>query len=421
MNRNRHQLLTPLILLLLTACSADSDSGPVHDFRIFEEDGVTISESTGGPKYSGEIFTFEEIFELEQDESRPETLLNAATGYTMDDDGLIFVFDRGDSRIVVFDQYGQYLRAFGRKGAGPGEFDTMRLSWMKDGIIAVYDFSRFRASTFTTDGRFLDSYTRPGASNRMMLAPIMRMLRTIYPLSDGRAVQIFTEQSGWGTVEQKVRWSASLVSPDGDSLLAFSTSWSSTPVYPSRQGSGVVGERPMFTTYPTLQAHVDRGMLIADPQEPIIQWYDFDGDLKQILRLGLDPVPVSSEEKAELDRLHREQVQNADGPVKERIEESWQYTTIPEFKSHWSSLLVDDQGFYWLMEHDDLTQPLEIRRQASYKVFSPEGEYLGSATWPSRVASISRGHFMGRQIDEETYGYRYIVYRIQPVVEGLEY
>ena len=112
----------------------------------------------------------------------------------------------------------------------------------------------------------------------------------------------------------------------------------------------------MFTTYPTLQAHIDRGILIADPQEPSIQWYDFDGDLTQILRLGLDPVTVSSEERTELDRIRREQIQNADGPVKERIEESWQYTTIPEFKSHWSSLLVDDQGFYWLMEHDEQHQ-----------------------------------------------------------------
>jgi len=87
MQRNMHLVLTLLFLFLLTACSADSGSGTGHNFRVFEEDGVTISESSGGPKHSGEIFRFEEIFELEQDDSRPETLLNRANGFGMDEDG----------------------------------------------------------------------------------------------------------------------------------------------------------------------------------------------------------------------------------------------------------------------------------------------------------------------------------------------
>jgi hypothetical protein len=61
---------------------------------------------------------------------------------------------------VVFDQAGKYLRDFGREGAGPGEFASIRPCWMKDGRVVVWDALQYRASIFTTDGLFLDSYTR---------------------------------------------------------------------------------------------------------------------------------------------------------------------------------------------------------------------------------------------------------------------
>ncbi|MFC1529094.1 6-bladed beta-propeller [Gemmatimonadota bacterium] len=418
----RHLVLTPLVLCLLTACSAGSgsDSETSHSFQVFEEDGVTISESSSEPKYEGDIFTFEEIFELEQDESRPETLLNVAAGYLMDEEGRIFVFDYGDCRIAVFNQNGKYLRDIGRQGAGPGEFSHIRYRWMKDGVIAVYDALQYRATTFTTEGMFLNSYTRPGTSNIMRLAPIMRRLMSIYPLPDGRMVQMLDEQRQFGTEEQARRSTAVLVSSAGDSLHSFSTEWMETPVYPAR-GGGVIGKRTMFTVVPALQVYLDRGILIADPREPIARWYDLEGNLTRILRLGLEPEPVTGEERTEIERYYRELIQNSESPQKERLEENWQFTVIPDYKSFWYSFLVDDQGFHWLRNHDDWTQPAEVRRQYSYKVYSPEGEYLGSATWPSRVASITRGHFLGRQLDEETDGYRYFVYRITPAVEGLEY
>ena len=384
MNRYRHPIFAPFIILLFTACSADSGSGTGHSFRVFEEDGVTISESSGGPKYSGEIFTFEEIFELEQDESRPETLLNVAAGYIMDEVGQIFVFDYGDCRVAVFDRDGKYVRDFGREGAGPGEFAHIRLRWMEDGQIAVYDALQNRASIFTMDGKFVTSYTKPGISRFMRMAPIMRRLGSIYPLPDGRMVQIFNEEINPFTEQQSVRYTALLISAEGDSLRSFNTESLETPMFPSKRG-GVVGKRTMFTTMPSLQVYLDQGILIADPREPIVRWYDFGGMLTHTLRLGLEPEPVTGEEKSEIEQYWKDRIQDTEGSEREVVEEMWRYTVIPDFKSYWSSLLVDDQGFYWLRNHDDWTQPAEIRRQWSYKVFSPEGEYLGSATWPSKT------------------------------------
>jgi len=218
---------------MLIACSADLDSGTLteHTFRIFEEDGIIISESSGGPKYEGDIFTFEELFELHQDESRPESLLHANSGYRMDEDSLIFVFDSADGRIVVFDQNGEYLQDFGRKGAGPGEFNSVWCQWMKDGVIAIYDPAQFRATTITTEGRVRDTFTRPGYSSIYHYTPIRRSLRSIYPLPDGRMFQIFEEQKQYNTTEQAMRTSAVLVSSSGDSLRSYNSLWMAIPRY----------------------------------------------------------------------------------------------------------------------------------------------------------------------------------------------
>ncbi len=412
--------ILPLLTLFFVACSGTEKGVASHSFRVFTENGVTISESSGGPKYTEPIFEFVEIFDLEQDESRPEMLLNRATTFMMDEEGLIYAFDSGDGRVAVFARDGTYLRDFGRQGSGPGEFSFIRASWMKDGLIGLYDPLQYRASIFTTEGQYIESFTRAGTSNRMRLAPIMRYLNAIIPLPDGRIVHLLHEDHNYSTREQTFCSVAVLYSADGDSLRSFSTDELPLPAYPSKRG-GVINERTMFTGSPSVQIHVGRGILMADPREPMVRWYDFDGTLKRVHRLGLNPIPVSTEERNAIQEFYRDRILNAEGDTKDHLEESWQYTVIPDQKGLWESVLVDDQGFHWLRYHTNWLLPEEERGLWSYMVFSPEGEYLGSVTWPGHICSISRGHYLWRNIDEETGGYRYVVYDTRPTVEGLEY
>ncbi len=414
-----------LICFLLVSIPVSAKSNEQissHSFRIFENDGVTISESSGGPKYEGDIFTFEKLFELNQDESRPESLLNVNSGYLMTEDGLFFVFDSADCRIAVFDQNGQYLRDFGRQGAGPGEFNSVFCQWARDGIIAVYDPVQFRVSTFTTEGRLLEIFTRPGYSNVRMLAPFMRSLRWIYPLPDGRMVQIFQEQKEYRTVDESKRTTGVLVSSAGDSLRSFSTEWMLVP-RSHVSGGRLIYHSKMYYADPALQVDLDRGVFIADPREPIARWYDFEGNLTRILRFGLEPEPVTDGEKDAYVRSQRELIRDAEGEARERREESLKYAIIPDHKPFWITIMVDDLGYYWLRNPWDWTLPSEdMVRLYCFKVFSPEGEYLGSATWPTgNTSSITRGHLLGRHMDEEFGGFRHFVYRIIPTVEGLEY
>src|SRR5512135_3755384 len=54
---------------------------------------------------------------------------------------LIYVADAGSHRVLVFDFGGEFLRAIGRKGQGPGEFARPTgIGLVEDDGIAVADF-----------------------------------------------------------------------------------------------------------------------------------------------------------------------------------------------------------------------------------------------------------------------------------------
>ncbi len=76
--------------------------------------------------------------------------------------GDILVLDMGDATVKRYDSKGRFLCAFGREGAGPGEFvRPTRLS--VDSLINVYDSSQNRVSTFGFDCRHRETTRIPSS------------------------------------------------------------------------------------------------------------------------------------------------------------------------------------------------------------------------------------------------------------------
>ena len=107
----RPRMVLSILILLSSACAREE--GERHRFRIIEEDGVTIAETTGGPKYGEDFFRFEKVLELRFDGVNEETLLVRPSAFTVGPDGYLYVADNGNYRIAVFDIDGTYIRTFG--------------------------------------------------------------------------------------------------------------------------------------------------------------------------------------------------------------------------------------------------------------------------------------------------------------------
>jgi DNA-binding beta-propeller fold protein YncE len=64
-----------------------------------------------------------------------------------------------NARIVVFDRSGKYLREFGKKGSGPGEFDQPHgLAFDSKGRLFVADRSNNRIQILDADAKFLEEW-----------------------------------------------------------------------------------------------------------------------------------------------------------------------------------------------------------------------------------------------------------------------
>lgn len=94
-----------------------------------------------------------------------ESLFNQPTDIGFGPNGEIFVTDGyGNSRIVKFDGQGQFIKAWGKKGNGPGEFNLPHTIVVDPrGRLIVGDRDNMRIQLFDLDGNYLAQWTHAGS------------------------------------------------------------------------------------------------------------------------------------------------------------------------------------------------------------------------------------------------------------------
>ncbi len=86
------------------------------------------------------------------------SLFNSIQAATLVPDGSLYVLDAKEGSIIVLDAKGRRLRAFGRKGSGPGEFSRPQVLFHAGGNrLLVYDGGNRRATVFALDGKVIEA------------------------------------------------------------------------------------------------------------------------------------------------------------------------------------------------------------------------------------------------------------------------
>ena len=87
--------------------------------------------------------------------------------------GNIFVADGyGNARIAKFDSQGRFLKSWGARGTGPGQFDTpLSLAIDAHGDVYVADRGNRRIQVFDNDGKFKAQIDGVGAPWAICISP----------------------------------------------------------------------------------------------------------------------------------------------------------------------------------------------------------------------------------------------------------
>ncbi|MTI86784.1 MAG: hypothetical protein FH748_02315 [Balneolaceae bacterium] len=156
---------------------------------------VSNAQSTAG---------FSDYFELSSEQVLKGDLLSGAMEIDFNSKGELYILDRQQLAIIVYDQELVERNRFGQKGSGPGEFRRpIDLYIGEDDIVYVLDVGLRRISIFSASGDFLNSY--------IVEKPYMDLVEiddylcahtgAIVPLADDNTVQCFNKLNGKAEVD----------------------------------------------------------------------------------------------------------------------------------------------------------------------------------------------------------------------------
>ena len=120
-------------------------------------DGVKILTNPDYPRDGKFSISLEE--ELSIGEGEEEGHYFAWPGdVCVSDEDTVVVSDSQLTQISCFDNSGNFIRAFGKEGKGPGEYEALRIALSQSGRLFVMDSINARISILDTNGVYINGF-----------------------------------------------------------------------------------------------------------------------------------------------------------------------------------------------------------------------------------------------------------------------
>ena len=361
------------VVTLGAGCSRDDR----ERVTIRDSAGVAITENATDAVERAAAWTIDSqptltIGELEGDSAHQ---LYRAGGAARLGDGRIAILNAGTSEVRFFGADGRHLRSVGRKGSGPGEFQSpFPLLHLPHDTIGVWDGSQQRITVFSPDGE------------------LVRVAKVDRPATNAEIVGVFGDgsivmadfrfdvpQSGFEVAPGVL----TRYSPDG----VFADSLGS---YPWREIGMLdpvarrIGSRT-FAPRTSTAIHGDR-FWVGTAAEPTIEVRDKRGKLIRLVRWNPGDRTVGPDDA----RVQFEARNPNATPERRRAFEA--IPVMDRYPTH-SRMIADADGNLWVQSYRRPTATGPVR----WLIFDPDGAVIARIDLPPRldIFEIGRDYVLG--------------------------
>lgn len=269
------------------------------------------------------------------------------------EDGRVIVAEGSPPRLLSFAASGTLLTSAGRRGSGPGEFEAISFVQVIGDSLLMYDPRLRRASVFTDSLRFVRSFSlRPPAAGGF--PPLVGSFQDGTLLATSQRIVPPPPQGGM------VRPKLVLLryTPDGDSSDSLVTVVGDEAAVVQ----GIIA-RPSFAKRTRLAVGLDEFVVTTSERFELLV-FGQDGQLRRIIRRGLEPVLVA---EADVEQFR---VAGLEGTM-----------TYPSI----DAILLDRDGSMWVKEHQ------ATDGSATWVKFSRDGRMHGAMEPPAEFEPMQVG------------------------------
>lgn len=377
----------------LASRSSDGGDPDAPEVQVRDSSGIRLVESSG-PQWTGDsgwTVGAEPIAAVGREEGPSEYLFQRIIGAGRLPDGNLFVAEYPTQEIRLYGNDGDFLRSFGGRGRGPGEFRRIsRLGVGRGDTIFVYDMFQQRMSFFSLAGELERTVALQGRDEGLIYRAAW--------LPDGRivgATRVSPEEGEPGTLAQEeLRYV--LFDEEGEREKVFAAGPGNEYMLvgvPTGGETRIAYQIPLFA-YRAVGVATERGLYMGLSRRREIGVMGYDGVLREIWRdLSFDPTLSEEAVKEAEDALMERAGMGGDRGVRPPTGRWPAASAVPPY----SRVLVDPEGFLWMAEFDGRSEDAR-----TWIVFDPEGRLLGNVRVPEgfRILSVGEDEVLGRAVDE---------------------
>jgi len=318
-----------------------SIQGQADQIKIKTIDGVQVIENPKKPAPPEGMMSkmnLKEEFSIGEGEF-DEDMFAELTSLDVDSDGKIYILDRKDKKVKIFDSAGKFVKKFGRDGQGPGEmYMPVSLQVTHNNEIVIGDATNQRLMFFSLEGEF-----------QIEMSTALKAQGLVFPLFDSQGniigQQIVVSES---QILREVR----KYDIELNSLFTI-TSIDITSLF-----QGKINPFGLVFFY---QLGKDNAIYCSNPNEYEIKVLNTDGKLVKRILKDYDSVKVTEKDKEEF----FERVPEIAGPLKERIE-------FPKVYPPYQNFTLDEERRLFVRTFEKGKEEGEF----FFDVFDIEGRYI---------------------------------------------